>query len=165
MSWEQLNNADIEIHKLAAQQASGGVRPDLMGAKPLDAIFTKLMENTSVLFYLLPLAKAAGASHDSPGSVEKRATEVQKQSKSSRPSSASNDRQDSWYGKSKGKVKSKGKNKGGGKKGEKGVPQALRGGRLTTNKGHPVCYASAPATILCCGEASLPRNTSSFHIQ
>ena len=141
VTWEQLNNADIEIHKLAAQQvSSSGVRPDLMGAKPLDAIFTKLMDSSKVLFFLLPLPKGAGSSSDSPDAVANREAAGQKPPKAHRQQQAPSDRYQESYAKSKGKSKSKVKSKFSKGKGGKNVPAALRGGKFTTNSGQPVCY-------------------------
>ena len=144
VTWEQLNNADIEIHKLAAQQVGAtGVRPNLLGAKPLDEIFTKLMDSSKVLFFLLPLPKSAGSSNDSPDGVSIEQS-GQKSHKTHRQNSGPSDRANDWYGKSKGKsskskVKSK-FSKGANGKGSKSVPAALRGGKLSTNSGQPVCY-------------------------
>ena len=42
VSWNQLDDADCELLTLAPQAARGGIRPDMSGVKPLDAIFERL---------------------------------------------------------------------------------------------------------------------------
>lgn len=147
VSWEQLNNADAEIFKLAGAETGGGIRPDLAGVKPLDSMFERLMNDHRVTFFLLPLPKAASSSYaDSPAEAAVRPNKAPRlnQKFDSRPSGkgtpgkGKTQTQGSWQP----NYSKKGKGKGNGKKGEPArVPEALRGCKLTTNSGGPVCFS------------------------
>ena len=111
VSWSQLHNADVELFKLAGQKARGGVRPDLLGNKPLDDLFLKLMEDNRVTFFLMPLPQLHGAARqDNPAEAS---SAPAKRQKTSHPTTGGSQQgQGKKGGKGKGKANSKGK--GGG---------------------------------------------------
>ncbi len=81
VSWEQLNNADIEIYRIAASQSLKGIRPTLGGDKPLNKIFLKLIKDPRVTFFLMPLPMIAKPSADTPHSAAAGSDYYGKQSK------------------------------------------------------------------------------------
>ena len=139
VSWQQLHTADAELFMLAAQSARAGIRPDIRGEKPLDALFTSLMTDARVTFFLMPMPKgtaAASSVADSPAAANVPAH--QRGTKRELPKQQQQQQQQHQQQQTK---KDKGKGKGKGKKdNKKRRPTTTNDGSLThTRSGKTLC--------------------------
>jgi hypothetical protein len=137
VSWQQLHTADAELFMIAAQCARAGIRPDLRGEKPLDALFTSLMTDARVTFFLMPMPKgtvAASAAADSPA-VANVPAQQQQQRGSKRELPKQHQQQQQQQQKKKDK-----KGKGKGKNDKKRRPTTSHDGSMThTRSGKTLC--------------------------
>ena len=140
VTWQQLHTADAELFMLAAQEARQGVRPDIRGVKPLDAIFEWLMVDSRVTFFLMPrpigtTSSGAAASRDSPATADNhshgrgRKRELPQQQQQQNPKKSSG----------KGKSQKKGGGKDGKSKSRGKGTYASDGSLATTRSGKRLC--------------------------
>ena len=139
VSWQQLHTADSELFMLAAQSARSGIRPDIRGDKPLDALFTSLMTDARVTFFLMPMPRATGAASssaaDSPAGAD--ANKQQRGTKRELPKQHQQQHQQQQQPR---KDKSKGKGKGKKDKKDKRRPFTASDGSMTqTRSGKTLC--------------------------
>ena len=139
VSWQQLHTADSELFMLAAQEARSGIRPDVRGEKPLDALFRSLMTDARVTFFLMPMPKgtaAASSTADSPAGAD--APPPQRGTKRELPKQHQQQQQQQQTKKDKGKGKG-----GKGKKEKKRRPttNGTDGSLTHTRSGKKLCTA------------------------
>ena len=140
VSWQQLHTADAELFMIAAQCARAGIRPDSRGEKPLDALFTSLMTDARITFFLMPMPKGTGAASssaaDSPAVANVPAQQQQQRgSKRELPKQHQQQQQQQQQPKKKDK-----KGKGKGKNDKKRRPTIAQDGSMThTRSGKPLC--------------------------
>ena len=138
VSWQQLHTADAELFMIAAQCARAGIRPDSRGEKPLDALFTSLMTDARITFFLMPMPKGSGAASssaaDSPAVANVPAQQQQQRgSKRELPKQHQQQQQQQPMKKDK-------KGKGKGKNDKKRRPTIAQDGSMThTRSGKPLC--------------------------
>ena len=148
VSWQQLHTADCELFMLAAQEARTGIRPDIRGDKPLDALFRSLMTDARITFFLMPMPKstsshAAPATADSPASAHAPVQHQQQQRGTKRQLPGPQQQQQQQPRQQQQAKKGKDKGKGKGKKdSKKRRPATGSDGSITsTRSGKPICIA------------------------
>ena len=143
VSWNQLHTADSELFMLAAQEARSGIRPDLRGDKPLDALFRSLMTDARVTFFLMPMPKGtsapASSSADSPAGAH--APAQQRGTKRELPKHQQQHPQQQHQQQQQKKGKDKGRGKGKKDSKKRRGPQDADGSLTHTRSGKKLCNA------------------------